>query len=274
VTTWRSDIDAVTALITEAAQNLVLPRFRNLRPEDIEDKSTTRDRQDLVTAVDRDVEVWLARAFEGLEPGSAVIGEEAVFARPEVLTLLATDQPLWIIDPIDGTRNFARGDDGFGVMVARVVSGQTTASWLMLPARGDMFVAEAGAGTWLNGERVHVPVASANESLRGSMFVRYMPSELRTRVMAVATPQFEFPTDSSCAAVEYTDVVRGRRDFAVYYRLLPWDHAAPALILTEAGGCVEHQLGARYSVRSANQVTVVARSPDVSAAVRARLGGG
>lgn len=268
-----STVDAVTALIAEAAQTLILPRFRNLRPEDIEDKSPTLDRQDLVTAVDRDVELWLAHAFERLEPGAAVIGEEAVFARPDLLSLIETDQPLWIIDPIDGTKNFARGDDGFGVMVARVVAGQTTAAWLTLPARGDMFVAVAGAGTCLNGARVHVPLAPGAECLRGSMFVRHMPSELRNRVMASATQQCDVVTDSSCAAVEYTDVVRGRRDFAVYYRLLPWDHAAPALILSEAGGCVDHQSGARYSVRSANQVTVVARSAEVSARVRERLGG-
>mgnify|MGYP000620828935 CR=1 FL=1 len=78
---------------------------------------------------------------------------------------------------------------------------------------------------------------------------------------------------SGAAAVEYTDVLRGRKDFVIYYRLLPWDHGTPALILTEAGGMVVHMDGAPYTIASPNQVTVVARSGPVQAQVRACLGG-
>lgn len=267
-------IDTITALIAEASERLILPRFRHLRPEDIEDKSTSPDREDLVTAVDRDVEAWLSGQLVRLEPGATVIGEEAVHARPDLVDLLATDQPLWIVDPIDGTKNFARGFDGFGVMVSRVQAGQTLAAWVMLPARGDMFVAEAGAGTWLNGERLRVPASAPPEAPIGSLFVRYMPAGLRASVTGIAADRFAIVSDSACAAVEYTEIVRGRQDFAVYFRLLPWDHAAPALILTEAGGRVDHLSGVAYSVRSENQVTVVARSPGVSVQVRADLAAG
>lgn len=262
------NVDAVTALIEEASDTLILPRFRRLRPEDIEDKSTSPDREDLVTAVDRDVEAWLTRALARLEPGATVIGEEAVHAQLDLLDRVASDEPLWLVDPIDGTKNFARGRDGFGLMVARVVAGRTVAAWILLPARREMFVACAGAGTWLNGQRVRVPAVASPTAPTGTLFVRYMPTDLRTSVTTIATERFEVVADSACAAIEYTEVLRGRQDFAVYYRLLPWDHAAPALILTEAGGCVEHQNGRPYSVRSADQLTVVARSPDVSAAVR------
>lgn len=264
-------IDTITSLIAEASETLILPRFRHLRPEDIEDKSTSPDREDLVTVVDRDVEAWLTRQLARLEPGATVIGEEAVTARPDLVNLLRTDQPLWIVDPIDGTKNFARGLDAFGVMVSRVRAGQTLAAWVMLPARGDMFVAESGAGTRLNGDRLRVPADEPPASPSGTLFVRYMPAVLRTSVSTVAADRFAIVSDSACAAVEYTEIVRGRQDFAVYFRLLPWDHAAPALILTEAGGRVDHLGGEAYSVRSENQVTVVARSPDVSAQVRASL---
>ena len=267
-------IDTITALIAEASETLILPRFRHLRPEDIEDKSTSPDREDLVTAVDRDVEAWLTGQLARLEPGATVIGEEAVHARPDLVDLIATDQPLWIVDPIDGTKNFARGLDGFGVMVSRVQAGQTLAAWVMLPARGDMFVAESGAGTRLNGERLRVQSSAPPDAPSGTLFVRYMPTGLRASVTAVAADRFTIVSDSACAAVEYTEIVRGRQDFAVYFRLLPWDHAAPALILTEAGGRVDHLSGAAYSVRSENQVTVVARSAKVSAQVRASLDAG
>jgi fructose-1,6-bisphosphatase/inositol monophosphatase family enzyme len=271
--TLTPPVDIVTALIREAAETLILPRFRHLRPEDIEDKSTSPDREDLVTAVDRDVEAWLTEALTRLDPGATVIGEEAVYARPDLVDLIATDQPLWIVDPIDGTKNFARGFDGFGVMVSRVRAGRTLAAWVMLPARGDMFVAESGAGAWLNGERIQVPARGVAGAPRGLLMVRYMPPDTRARVTRVAhEAHFDVVADSVCAAVEYTEILRGETDFAVYYRLLPWDHAAPALILTEAGGRVDHLDGTRYSVRSDHQVTVVARSAEVAARVRRELG--
>ena len=268
------DIQAVTALIAEAAASLILPRFRHLRPEDIEDKSTSADRQDLVTAVDRDVEAWLTRQLERLDPGAVVVGEEAVHARPELLLAASGDEPVWIVDPIDGTKNFARGDDGFGVMVSRVAGGTTQAGWIMLPARGAMFVAEAGSGAWLNDQRISVPSDASDDAPRGSLFVRYMPPDIRHRVTVAASREFDILADSACAAVEYTDILRGHKDFAVYYRLLPWDHAAPALILSESGGSVRHLDGRPYTVRSHNQITIVARSAPVSDAIRAVLGPG
>ncbi len=262
------DIDTITSLIAEAAETLVLPRFRNLAPDDIEDKSTTGDREDLVTAVDRDVEAFLTRAFTQLEPAATVIGEEAAFARPELVDRLQGDAPVWIIDPIDGTRNFARGRDAFGVMVARAVAGQTTAAWILLPARGDTFVAEAGAGTRLNGERIRVPARPAGAPLTGSLFTHYMPPDIRRTIENGAGALERLP-DSHCAAVEYTDTLRGEKDLLIYYRLLPWDHAAPALILTEAGGVVRHLDGKPYTVRSRNQVTLVGRTPAVVDEARA-----
>jgi fructose-1,6-bisphosphatase/inositol monophosphatase family enzyme len=102
--------------------------------------------------------------------------------------------------------------------------------------------------------------------------VRYMPPDLRAHVTQVARRgHLEVAPDSVCAAVEYTEILRGEQDFAVYFRLLPWDHAAPALILTEAGGRVEHLSGQPYTVRSENQVTIVARSRDVLRQMRTVL---
>lgn len=266
--TTQPHLDTITALITEAADRLILPRFRHLRPEDIENKSTRPDVEDLVTVVDRDVEAWLATELSALDPSAAVVGEEAVHAEPDLLELLASDDPLWLLDPIDGTRNFARGDDGFGVMLARIEAGRTRAAWILLPARGDMFVAEAGSGAFLNGVRMRVPMAAPAEPLRGAALVGYMPADLRSHVAAAAAGRLDVVPGSACGAVDYTEILRGRRDFTVYYRLLPWDHAAPALLLSEAGGCAVHVDGSPYGVRSADQITIAARSPAVSQLVR------
>ena len=115
------DIEGVSSLIAEAAATIVMPRFRHLGQGDVEDKSPSSDREDLVTIADREAEAWLTAALVRLDPGSTVIGEEAVHATPGLLDRLTGDAPVWLIDPVDGTRNFVHGDDGFGVMVARVI---------------------------------------------------------------------------------------------------------------------------------------------------------
>jgi fructose-1,6-bisphosphatase/inositol monophosphatase family enzyme len=244
------DIDAVTELVDEITQAAILPRFRQLSREEVEQKSTPADPDDIVTVVDRQVEEQLTHALMTLMPSAAVIGEEAVHCRPELLQLLASDGPVWLLDPIDGTKNFARGDDGFGVMLAWVVGGTTQAAWILLPARGQTFVAEAGSGAFLNGVRARVPLPPREGRLRGSLLVRYMPGSLGETVAQATRGRFHAVPDSGCAAVEYTDILGGRREFAVYYRLLPWDHAAPALMLAE---------GADVSSTSTGHLTPYAR---------------
>lgn len=257
----------MTALLEEVSRDLVLPRFRRLRDQDVERKPSASDPEDIVTIVDREVEEWLTKALTTLSPAT-VIGEEAVHGNPDRLRSIASDEPLWILDPIDGTKNFARGDDGFAVMVAWVLEGRARAAWLLLPARQRMIVAEAGSGAFVNGERLMVPDPPASGLPRGSFLTRYMPETTRASIDRGARGRYQPVPDSACAAVEYTDVMQGNRDFVVYYRLMPWDHAAPALILEEAGGRVEHLDGRRYGPRSQNQVTVVARDGGTARRVR------
>lgn len=265
------NIQAVTGFIEEAARTLVLPRFSRLSVDEVEAKTTLGDPEDLVTIVDREVEAHLSKALTALAPSTAVIGEEAAHHRPGLLRLLASDQPLWIIDPIDGTKNFAAGDSGFGVMVAYVVEGRAQAAWLVLPARRQTFVAEAGSGAFVNGERIRVPSAPQKSSWRGAVLGRYMPDRLGETVTDALYGRVRMRPPSGCAAIEYTDILRGLGDFVIYYRLLPWDHAAPALLLTEAGGLVSHISGQSYTARSESQLTIVARDVGTAEQLRAWL---
>ncbi len=263
------DIDAVTRLLTRVSQEVILPRFRQLSADDVERKHSATDPDDVVTVVDRAAEAALTSALVDLAPGSAVIGEEATHSAPDLLRHLDTDVPLWLIDPIDGTKNFVAGKDGFGAMLAYVVDGQAHAAWIVLPARDEMFVAERGSGAWRNGQRMHVRPPAAEARPKGTLHVRYMPETIRGVATRVARDECEVHVDSRSAAIEYTDVLQGRRDFAVYYRLLPWDHVAPALLVTEGGGCVEHLDGSPYGPRSVHQVTIVGADALTAARVRA-----
>jgi fructose-1,6-bisphosphatase/inositol monophosphatase family enzyme len=267
------DIDAVTALIAEAVAELMLPRFGHLRAEDVRSKASVSDPGDLVTVVDREMEERLTRGLKALTPSAVVVGEEAVHKTPGLLAHVGGDDPLWLLDPLDGTRNFSRGNADFGVLLAWVTGGLVRAGWLVLPARNETFVAETGSGAFRNGVRIEVPADPPPEPSRGSVYVRFMPESLTAAITQAGAGHFQPLVECGCAAVEYTNVLEGRKEFALYYRLLPWDHAAPALILAEGGGCVEHLNGRPYRVRSGDQVTVVARDGRTSGRVRAWLSG-
>ena len=263
------DIDSVTVLLDEVARELILPRFRNLRVEDVRRKCTLDDPNDIVTVVDRQVEETLKKALMSWAPSIMVVGEESVHDEPGLLQLLDSDDPVWVLDPIDGTRNFADGNDDFGIMLALVVGGSAKAAWIHLPAHRHTFVAEAGSGAFWNGARIAVPRRVQEISLRGALHGRYMPDDIVEGASEEVNRRASVLPSTGSAAVEYTATLRGQRDFAIYYRLLPWDHAPGALILTEGGGCVEHLDDSSYSVRSPHQVTVAARSRLVSNEVRA-----
>jgi len=264
----QPDSGTVAALLAEVAERVVLPRFRMLTPADVEHKHSTGDLADVVTVADHEAEVELTRRLRELVPGSIVIGEEASYRSPHLPEHLSGATPVWLVDPVDGTGNFVAGRDSFGMMVAFVERGRARAAWILLPARDEMFVAESGGGAWLNGRRLRVSVELPSGEPRGTLHVRYMPEELR-RLAGQATGRFNEMPDNHCAAVEYTEVLRGRRDFAVYFRLLPWDHVAPALMLTEGGGCVVHLNGQSYAPMSADQVTVVAAHAETAHRVSA-----
>jgi fructose-1,6-bisphosphatase/inositol monophosphatase family enzyme len=183
-----------------------------------------------------------------------------VHGDPRILDRLASDKPVWLLDPIDGTRNFVAGDDGFGIMLAYVSYGVTRAAWVCLPARSEMFVAELGGGVLRNGVRMRIPSESIPTMPRGAFHTRYMPPQVRAATAIQSAGRVVAQTDARSAAIEYTDILCGRRDFAIYYRLLPWDHAAPGLIVAEGGGWSGHLDGSPYSPRSVDQMTVVASS--------------
>lgn len=265
------DIDRVARLVQDVARDIVLPRFGALRAGDVQAKPSSGDLEDLVTIVDTEAEERLSEGLREVVPDAPVLGEESCHREPALLALVHGDRPLWIVDPLDGTRNFAAGRDDFGIMVSFAVAGKVRAAWVHIPMRGETYAAEAGSGTWLNGDRLRVPEAAPAAAARGSLFVRFMPPDLRDAVVQRSAGQFRDVTESKCAAIEYTDVLRARKEFLIYYRLLPWDHGAPALLLSEAGGRVEHVNGQPYTVRSDEQVTIVAQNDAVAAEVRAWL---
>lgn len=134
-------MDAVPALLRQAAAEAVLPVFgmREARPEE-------KSPGEWVTTADRAAEALLAPQLAALVPGSVVVGEEAASADPAVLDQLLTAADVWLLDPLDGTANFAAGEAPFAVMAALLRHGDTVASWMLDPLSGRIAAAERGGG--------------------------------------------------------------------------------------------------------------------------------
>jgi fructose-1,6-bisphosphatase/inositol monophosphatase family enzyme/RimJ/RimL family protein N-acetyltransferase len=263
-------IQDVTDVVRRAVDSVVMPSFRMLRPEDISAKNTVGDPDDIVTITDGAAERYLISHLTGIVPGAVFIGEEGVCENPALLDALSEQAPAWLIDPIDGTKNFARGNTDFGVMLALVTGGLTQASWIALPATGDIITAGRGAGTTLNGNPVvtrrHVPAR-----LRGTVHTRLMPAAAALRVAQALDQQHDPRPSTGSAATEYAAILRGEKDFVIYYRLLPWDHAPGALALEEAGGSAVHLDGRPYTPLSTDQVTIFGATPEIASTVLSML---
>lgn len=215
------DPACISRIIREAAEAEILPRFQNLKRSDIREKKPNQ----LVTDADIEAERLLTRRLTEVLPG-AVVGEEAVEYDSSLLKALERPGVVWVIDPVDGTANFASGKARFAVVVALVVDGITVAGWMHDPVPNRTIIALKGAGTWVeNGERLMVPADVGLADMLGSVKKK---CKVADRVRQVAR--------RGSAAHDYLDLVTGELHFAHFKKLMPWDHAAGVLMHEEAGG--------------------------------------
>lgn len=224
------DTDRVATLIRETAAAELLPRFRNLAKEDIRLKRPG----DLVTVADVAAEQHLAAGLAKILPGVSIVGEEAAEKEPGLLELIGRPgESCWIVDPLDGTANFAAGHDRFAVIVSLVQDAQTVAGWILDVARDRMAMALAGQGVTIDGRPAKgMPPRMPPNGLVGykirKEFDRQLSKAQRGRLGRLTTLR--------CAGAEYLEILEGRSSFCLYRVTKPWDHAAGALMLEEAGG--------------------------------------
>ncbi len=225
------DLDRVAAIIRTAAAEELLPRYGRLAAGDISEKAPG----DFVTVADGAMERRLEAELGELSPSSLVVGEEGAFSDRGLLSRLGEAQSAWIIDPLDGTANFAGGLPMFAVIVAFAVHGKVAAAWIYDPLGDRMALAEIGAGAWMAGKRMRVATAAEPARMRGVLNFRYGDRTIVTR-MAARCHRLGPLITLGCAGQEYLALCSGKLHFAQYTRLLPWDHAAGSLLHREAGG--------------------------------------
>ncbi len=239
-------IEKVAAAIRETADAEIVPRFRRLAERDVEEKTPG----EIVTAADRACETALMRRLASIAD-LPVIGEEAVAADPAQLALLGPETSCWLVDPLDGTANFAAGSPDHAVMVAYLHRGVTTASWIWQPVSGQMYVAERGAGATVNDRPVaHRPATDDSRPLIGVIKDRFLPDDTRHHVHRQAGVLGPVHAGVNCAGIEYPDLATGSTDYILYWRTLPWDHAPGVLLATETGCAAIRPDGSPYRPHS------------------------
>ena len=197
---------------------------------EIHDKGS---RENLVTSSDLAVQDFLTEHLSALLPGSGFLCEE------EDLTDVAGHEYVWIIDPIDGTTNYARGNENCCISVALIRRGEPYKGVVYCPWRGECYWAEKGKGAFLNGKPIHVSPRPFEDGILFTAMSTYH-KEWAKSCSEIIYDIFMASNDlrrSGSAAVELCMMAAGFGELYFEMRLMPWDYAAGILILSEAGGC-------------------------------------
>lgn len=228
--------DAIVEAVRAVAAAEIVPRFRNLAPDEVDSKGAF---DDLVTVADRAAEEALAARVRAILPGDTVIGEEAVAGDRALLDRIGAGR-VTVIDPIDGTWNFAHGIANYGVIVAVIEDGRTEWGLLYDPSFDDWIAAHRGGGAWFHrgGRTRQLRVDSRDapfERARGNVGA-YLYPRLHQPALAALGPLFRRANSLGASLHEYRQLALGGSDFCLNGMLNVWDHAAGVLVLEEAGG--------------------------------------
>jgi len=231
------ELERLAGILRAASAAEIMPRFRRLGSGDVREKAGPLD---LVTeadeAAERVITAELARAF----PGCVVVGEEAASADPSLLGALGGAELAFVVDPVDGTSNFAWGMPLFGCMAAAIVRGEIVGAVIHDPIAGMSAMALRGEGAWnaeADGRRFDLKVAPPVQlaDMTGAASWRFLPEPQRSTVggnLGRVAASYGY----RCAAHEYRLAAAGHCHFLLYGKLMPWDHAPGWLLHREAGG--------------------------------------
>ncbi|MFE4494839.1 inositol monophosphatase family protein [Streptomyces niveus] len=266
----NGDLSVVEAALRDAAAAEIMPRYRQLAAHEIVEKSGPHD---LVTSADRGAEEHLTASLTKLLPGSVVVGEEAVHADPAVIGALRGDAPVWIVDPVDGTRQFVRGEPGFCTLVALAQGGELLASWTYVPATDEMATAVRGRGAFLDGVPLHCGTPAPGAVLEVAMsHPDFTTPEEKRALLGVQNADDLAARPCGSAGLEYLDIARGALDAVAFSWELPWDHAAGLLLVEEAGGAQLTLTGVPFHIAGGNALPfTAARDERTAHRVRDRL---
>jgi myo-inositol-1(or 4)-monophosphatase len=253
-------LDAAVAAAHEAGE-VLLGHYGRLDPGEVEEKA----KNDVVSRADRESEAACQRVLLGAFPSDRFLGEETG------LSGVDESAPSWIVDPLDGTANFVRGFPHWAVSIARTragLLGPLDVGVVWDPVKKDLFTSESGAGAFRNGVRLRVPARPGFDGAAlatGFPFRQQAKIDVYLKIFREVFLNARSLRRAGSAALDLAYVAGGIFDGFFEFGLSPWDTAAGALLVTEAGGVVtDFDGGPSWRTRG----NVLAGSPGVHAALR------
>ena len=209
---------------------------------------------DLVTeadvASDRLIVAAISRAF----PSHRILSEEGL---GDLDAFVAGSSPVWLVDPLDGTVNYAHGYPAWGVSLALSQAGQVLMAVTFDPLRDEIFWAQRGQGAWCNGERVQVSdVAEMRQALvaTGFAYKRATLADNNLAEFGAVMPRVQGVRRAGSAVLDLAHLAGGRLDGYWEMHLNPWDWAAGWLLVEEAGGKITDMRGEPWSLLAGDMV--------------------
>ncbi len=251
--------ETIATLHFDIAENYCMANFQKLNDSQIFYKN---DGQNIVTQIDIDAEAALNKALSPLIPHAFFVGEESVAAQPDLLEKAMQSETVWLVDPLDGTRNFTNNVPVFSSMVTLIHQGKSIYSSLYDCEKRDMAVAILGMGaSYLKSKDKISTQAPDNIDIKDilgtySKLIRHELTQQNTCIqLSDADHKYSDLTIDArldamknisslrCAGMDFLSLAQGKRHFSLYHNLHPWDHAAGKLLLEEAGGAYQHVRG-------------------------------
>ncbi len=252
------DLKRLSDIVRRAAIEELLPRFTRVTQQHKADGS-------ILTEADLAMDARLHTQLQQAWPEIAFLSEEMEAGEQQAL-LATPDRPLWCLDPLDGTSNFAAGIPFFGVSLALICDGQVELGLIYDPIRDECFTSRRGAGAWLNDAQLQT--ADIDLPLKRCVALidlKRLTPALRQRL--IETPPYHSQRNFGSCALEWAWLAAGRGHVYLHGGQKLWDFAAGTRLLTEAGGASytlnsEAVFVARLETRSA------LASPDPALALR------
>ncbi|MBK1694780.1 inositol monophosphatase [Chromatium weissei] len=254
----NAKLKLLTQLLRTTAATEILPRWHHICAENKADGS-------VVTATDLAVQTRITAALALVFPDIPLLGEEMTATEQQRL-LAATEHRIWILDPLDGTSNYAGGFPFFAISLALIEQGKVTHGAIYDPVRDECFTAARGQGAWLNGEPIQPFTAGAalSDCLAMIDLKRLPPSTLATLFRAGG---FRSQRNLGSVALDWCWLASGRFQLYLHGGQRLWDYAAGRLIAKEAGAAVRHYQPEKMTLTTEltleSQLAIAAATPEL-----------
>ena len=225
------DTNDIKTILTDISKKIIIPKFKNLKDNEI----WIKNQNDLVTIVDIQVEDELIKNLNNLLPDSLFVGEEMYSKNPKIVKNYLQKSYCWTIDPIDGTKNFAKGKEKFAIMLALTYEKKILQSWIYKPISEDIISAKFENGSFYNDKKIKIIDDTPINNSVGSISSKYWEDNDFLKIKRLKNI-FKEINSYGCIGFEYVDLSLNKRNFAILSKLSPWDHIPGILILREAGG--------------------------------------